>query len=172
MPKWCPACSPCTSASPQFSRKDKTYVHPPCSCRWCIKIVKDAGKGLRNCPIMLNAGRGAAEPGVELPPPHKTSSQRANIFVFRLLFAPYGDGSAGVMTTPGSAPLRSPRPALSIIGQLRSPFSHFDTPSIIWLCNLLVFSVLYAIVDMETRHATPLRRRLNEKCVYIFCLYV
>ena len=97
--------------------------------RGCIKIVKDAGKGLRSCPIMLNAGRGAAEPGVELPPPHKTSSQRANIFVFRLLFAPYGDGSAGVMTTPGSAPLRSPRPALSIIGQLRSPFSHFDTPS-------------------------------------------
>ena len=107
-----------------------------CGSRGCIKIVKDAGKGQRSCPIMLNAGRGAAEPGVELPPPHKTSSQRANIFVFRLLFAPYGDGSAGVMTTPGSAPLRSPRPALSIIGQLRSPFSHFDTPSTIWPSKL------------------------------------
>ena len=33
-----------------------------CGRRGCIKIMKDAKKGLRSCPIMLNAGRGAAEP--------------------------------------------------------------------------------------------------------------
>ena len=97
--------------------------------------MKDAKKGQRSCPIMLNAGRGVAEPGVRIPHPYKASSQRANIFVYKQLFAPYGDGSVGVMTTPGSAPLGSPCPALSIIGQLRSPSLYFDTPSIIGLVN-------------------------------------
>ena len=49
--------------------------------------MKDAKKGLRSCPIMLNAGRGAAEPGVRIPHPYKASSQRANIFVYKQLFA-------------------------------------------------------------------------------------
>ena len=31
--------------------------------RWCGKIPEDSEKGLRSCPIMLNAGRSAAEPG-------------------------------------------------------------------------------------------------------------
>lgn len=35
------------------------------------------------------------------------------------LFAPYGDDSANAWSAPGSA---APHPALSMIGQLRSPF--------------------------------------------------
>ena len=64
----------------------------------------------------------------------------------------YGGGSS----TPGSAPSWSPRPALSIIGQLRSPFLHFDTPSTIRLDKLLILNILCAITGIEARHAASL----------------
>ena len=117
---------------------------------------------------MLNAGRGVAEPGVRILHPHKASSKRANIFVYRQLFAHLrgrhcndlvytGFGSLIVASpTPGSAPSWSPRPALSIIGQLRSPSLYFDTPSTIWLDKRLIFNILYIVADIETRHATSL----------------
>ena len=122
--------------------------------------MKDAKKGLRSCPIMLNAGRGAAEPGVRIPHPYKASSQRANIFVYKQLFAHLrgrqcndfvytGFGSLGVASPGVKHNWAAPQPLFSI-------FHNFDTPSTIWLNKLLILNILYIITNIETRHATSL----------------
>ena len=59
-----------------------------------------------------------------------------------------------ILSTPGSAPLGSPRPALSMIGQLRSPSLYFDTSSTIGSDKLLILNTLYAVSGIEARHAT------------------
>ena len=111
---------------------------------------------------MLNTGRGTAEPGDRRNLTDRTASEMPNLIAHRQLFAPYGDGSAGVLSTPGSAPFRSPRPALSIIGQLRSPFlcifRNFDTPSILMWVITTVFNVLFDRTDAGRRCGCVLGR--------------
>ena len=69
---------------------------------------------------------------------------------------PYGDGSVMILSTPGSAPLGSPRPALSMIGQLRSPSLYFDTLSTsrVEKHNSVIFMILCnPLAAIETRQS-------------------
>ena len=123
--------------------------------RECIKIMKDAKKGCVAAQPCLTPGSAAPRP-VQAYLTHTKRPRRGRTYLCTGSYSPtYGDGIAMILSTPGSAPLRSPRPALSIIGQLRSPSLYFDTLSI-WLDKLLILNVLYVVANIETRHATSL----------------
>ena len=120
--------------------------------RECIKIMKDAKKGCVAAQPCLTPGEAQPNP-VQAYLTHTKRPRRGRTYLCTGSYSPtYGDGIAMILSTPGSAPLRSPRPALSIIGQLRSPSLYFDTLSI-WLDKLLILNVLYVVPT--SRRGTP-----------------
>ena len=98
---------------------------------------------------------------------HTKRPRRGRTYLYSGCYSPpTGDGSAGVMTTPGSASLRSPRPALSIIGQLRSPFSHFDKPS--KKLSLLKFGIVEPPVSWKDS-ANRAQYKKNVLACFLYC---